>query len=314
MTLPEKRNAGDSKHQQQINAIIDHLGTGGIDSTAIHDNVAAEISAVTEKETPVAADLVLIEDSEASNAKKRVQLTNLPGIGTGSTAAEFVTTAAHASLSAEVVIPGLAGSADIAGAGAGSFVKEFDSSADTPTWTPSDPATVNADTTVKSHLYLRTTDNTQRFGFWDWAPSGVFDARMRVTGIGVAAYTGTPDIDVGLIISNSDNTVRLLTQAKWHAYAGPSFQLDAFTYAAAAWTQRGATWDFFPPPLCFRITRTGTDTITFYVSRVGLAGTWLLISSVAAFDITVAQIGVWFYAEASATDAGAAIDWIRASE
>jgi len=51
----------------------------GADSTAIHDNVAAEISAITEKLTPVAADLIVIEDSAAANAKKRVQVGNLPG-------------------------------------------------------------------------------------------------------------------------------------------------------------------------------------------------------------------------------------------
>lgn len=51
----------------------------GADSTAIHDNVSAEISVVTEKTTPISADLVLIEDSAASNAKKRVQVGNLPG-------------------------------------------------------------------------------------------------------------------------------------------------------------------------------------------------------------------------------------------
>lgn len=51
----------------------------GLDTTAIHDNVASEISAITEKVTPVFADLLLIEDSAASNAKKRVQIGNLPG-------------------------------------------------------------------------------------------------------------------------------------------------------------------------------------------------------------------------------------------
>lgn len=51
---------------------------GGIDSDAIHDNVASEISVITEKTTPVGADLLLIEDSGATNAKKRVQIANLP--------------------------------------------------------------------------------------------------------------------------------------------------------------------------------------------------------------------------------------------
>jgi hypothetical protein len=50
----------------------------GTDANAVHVNVSAEISGVTEKETPVSADLLLIEDSAATNAKKRVQVGNLP--------------------------------------------------------------------------------------------------------------------------------------------------------------------------------------------------------------------------------------------
>lgn len=58
---------------------VDGTGGGsGTDEDAIHDNVAGEIAAVTEKTTPVDADLLLIEDSEDSNNKKRVQLGNLP--------------------------------------------------------------------------------------------------------------------------------------------------------------------------------------------------------------------------------------------
>jgi len=53
----------------------------GADSTAIHDNISAEISAIAEKTTPVSADLLIIEDSAASNAKKKVQVGNLPGGG-----------------------------------------------------------------------------------------------------------------------------------------------------------------------------------------------------------------------------------------
>jgi hypothetical protein len=50
----------------------------GTDINAIHKNVAAEISTITEKTVPVAADLLVIEDSAASNAKKRLQVGNLP--------------------------------------------------------------------------------------------------------------------------------------------------------------------------------------------------------------------------------------------
>lgn len=67
----------------------------GADSTAIHDNVAAEISALTEKATPVNADLVIIEDSEDTNAKKKVQVGNLPG-GGDITSYVFITAATGA--------------------------------------------------------------------------------------------------------------------------------------------------------------------------------------------------------------------------
>ena len=54
-----------------------------LDATAIHDNVSAEISAVTEKTTPHDDDLLLIEDSQASNAKKKLKISNLPSSGSG---------------------------------------------------------------------------------------------------------------------------------------------------------------------------------------------------------------------------------------
>jgi hypothetical protein len=48
------------------------------DPDAVHDNASGEIAAVTAKATPVVGDLLLIEDSEASNAKKRITLGDLP--------------------------------------------------------------------------------------------------------------------------------------------------------------------------------------------------------------------------------------------
>lgn len=60
--------------------IIDEAGTGN-DPDAIHDNVSGEIAALTEKTTPLAADLILIEDSATANTKKKVQIGNLPGGG-----------------------------------------------------------------------------------------------------------------------------------------------------------------------------------------------------------------------------------------
>ena len=53
------------------------------DPTAIHDDVANEITAVTEKATPVSADVVLIEQA-SDGVKYKAQLGNLPGGGGGS--------------------------------------------------------------------------------------------------------------------------------------------------------------------------------------------------------------------------------------
>lgn len=56
-------------------------GGAGSDTTAIHDNVIGEISAVTSKGTPVSGDFLLIEDSAASDAKKSITIGTLPDDG-----------------------------------------------------------------------------------------------------------------------------------------------------------------------------------------------------------------------------------------
>lgn len=53
------------------------LSDNRTDANAIHKNVAAEISTITAKALPVRNDLFIIEDSEASNAKKRATLGSL---------------------------------------------------------------------------------------------------------------------------------------------------------------------------------------------------------------------------------------------
>jgi len=50
-----------------------------LDANAIHSDTAAEISAVTEKTAVVDADMALIEDSAASNAKKMIEVGDIVG-------------------------------------------------------------------------------------------------------------------------------------------------------------------------------------------------------------------------------------------
>ena len=66
---------------QEIAIILNNLILEASDPDAIHENVPGEINSITEKAVPVDADIVVIEDSEESNSKKRAQLINLPGGG-----------------------------------------------------------------------------------------------------------------------------------------------------------------------------------------------------------------------------------------
>jgi hypothetical protein len=59
------------------------FGDAATDGSAIHDNEANEISAITEKEEPVAGDLIIVEDSEDGYTKKSVDIANLPGGSSG---------------------------------------------------------------------------------------------------------------------------------------------------------------------------------------------------------------------------------------
>jgi len=63
-------------------ALYGHTHAGG-DSDAIHDNVSAEIQAIAAKSPPVGADIVIIEDSEATWAKKQVTLTDVVSLAAG---------------------------------------------------------------------------------------------------------------------------------------------------------------------------------------------------------------------------------------
>ena len=71
-------NSGTSEYENRAIVEADISDLNHDDTDAIHDNVAGEINAITEKVSPVDADLLLIEDSQDSNNKKKVQITNLP--------------------------------------------------------------------------------------------------------------------------------------------------------------------------------------------------------------------------------------------
>ncbi len=82
--------AGTTTHLLRQNAagVWGYVDPAGVDITAIHDNVASEISAITVKGTPAGADFILIEDSAAANIKKHVLISSLPFAATSHTHVE----------------------------------------------------------------------------------------------------------------------------------------------------------------------------------------------------------------------------------
>ena len=64
--------------EDSITVLVSSAAGPGSDTDAIHDNIAGEINSITEKATPVNADILIIEDSADSNNKKKVQVGNLP--------------------------------------------------------------------------------------------------------------------------------------------------------------------------------------------------------------------------------------------
>ena len=213
------------------------------------------------------------------------------------TTSEYLTTAADGTLSAEVVIPGLAGSPDIAGIGGAGTSEEYDTSTTGLTWTPSTPNTVDSDTTRKSHLYVKSTDTTERIGTKAWAPAGAFDARAKVS------HGGSNNSSLDVLITNSDNSSRALMLIQ---VEGTENNIKAYTFASSTYTQRGSSIPWLPGlPVYLRITRDGSNNVSFYCSGDGY--TWFPIDTGIAFTFTVANIG---YRSANAAHE-AFVDFLR---
>ncbi len=223
------------------------------------------------------------------------------------TTSTYVTTSSDAGLSAEVAIPGLQADANrlnILGGGSTSdgSHEEFDTNTDPLTWTGATPAVHDANTTVNSHYYIKCTTVTDTFGLESWSPAGAFDLRCKLT-------VGTEDTSNGynarFFVTDSGNSNRLMMQYGISNTQGTS--ITAFTFASSAYTQRGVTWLIGSNEVYLRITRDGSNNVSYYWSKNGIL--WLFVGTV-NFSLTVAKRGI-------GTNAGAtnafyiACDWIR---
>jgi hypothetical protein len=220
------------------------------------------------------------------------------GGGGAPTTVPYVTTASDGTLSAEVVIPGLAGSPDLAGAAGAGFAEEYDSGSSGLTWSTA-PTTEDVNTTAKSHLYLKaTTALSDALGYKSWSPAGDFDIRAKLE---VGHDTADAGRSFGLVVMNSANTVRLMLQFT----SGSGGQVQAYTYSGSyslvgSALAYGAFGDVY-----LRIVRI-SGTVYYFASRTGLA--WTLVAST-AFSITVARRG--FRLESQGATTHYYVDWWR---
>lgn len=211
----------------------------------------------------------------------------------------------------ESIPPGAAGSPDIAGVGGAGTSEEWGTSTTGLTWTPSNPTTVDSNTTIPNYLYVANqADATERFGLKDWSPgTGAFDARLGGVICASSATVAAVTSNFGFMIANSGNTDRLMIQIT-NTYNTHGAKVQAYTYTSSTYTQRGSDIAVgFGSPVYLRITRDASNNCSFYYSPNGVL--WQFIAT-QAFTLTVAKIGVRPVGNTTAVFQAAA-DWLRTS-
>lgn len=230
------------------------------------------------------------------------------GSGAGAGApddAKYVIAASHVDLTAEIVIPGVAGSADRSGIGGAGVSYEFDSGASPLTWSTA-VDTENVNSTIPSHLYVQDNANAETLGTFTWSPAGAFDIRMKVS-MGSEVGTSTAGPAIGLIVGDTAMNNRVMAMLLYDG-ATDSYGVDMYTYASSVYSLRGVRNVVRTNSVYLRITRDGSNNCSFYYSMDGL--TWLLVAT-QSFTFTAGKAGLRLHPANLTTTI--AIDWLRTS-
>jgi hypothetical protein len=198
----------------------------------------------------------------------------------------------------DIVIPGLAASADIAGAGGAGTSEEYDTSTTGLTWN-SAPDVCDSNTTIKSHLYIKTINSSEYLGWKAWSPAGAFDARAKLH---LAHITTDTYMDIALMVMNSDNSLRADAYFIRRGSTGV-FSIGAATYNGS-YSGQGSEEPVGTNFVYARLIRDGSNNFTFLWSSDGIL--WTQIATV-NFTLTVARIG---YRISDGAVIGA-VDWLR---
>jgi hypothetical protein len=246
-------------------------------------------------------------DSSANELTARINGSNVAlgagGGGGAPTTSEYITSASDGGLSNEVVIPGLAGHADRAGIGGAGVAYEFDSGASPLTWSAAVDSE-DVDTTFPSHLYVVDNGAAETLGTFAYAPAGAFDLRCKLS-MGMDAIVA--GAGASLIVGDSamNNRCRL-SLALDTSLTPDAAVINAHTYAASTYTQRGASVQAGGNNAYLRITRDGSNNNSFYWSTDGI--TWVFIAT-QSLTYTAAKAGISLIL--GSQNVRVAVDWIR---
>lgn len=236
-----------------------------------------------------------------------------PAGGGAPTTTPYVTTAVDAGLSAEIVIPGLAGSPDIAAGGADD--DEFDqNTSGTPSgWTSMGSPTAMDTNTAKSHLHIQhnaDAASSLRGVYKAYTPSFPFTVTAKVTGanamrgsfnaFGLYVAEASPGKLAG--IEHICNTAAI-------AWPRLVFRRLYSTSPTAPSSETRLDWRDAKDPVYLRIVATDADTLAFKFSYDGLV--WITVESAYDPNFTIGAIALAISSESATYGMEAFFDWVR---
>lgn len=236
-----------------------------------------------------------------------------PAGGGAPTTTPYVTTASDAGLSAEVAIPGLAGDLcrkgviNAAGTAAATS-QEWDSATTGLTWAITTPGAVDANTTIPSHLYARTTAAANHWGYIGFTP-GSSDFDVIMGGFEMAFDAGpSTAIYAGMMVGDTAgaNGVMILLNTNTGA-----FRVECYTRTSNSNAGAGSTIVVGINSGFFRINKTSTT----YTCSWSIDGKlWQVAYAGTGPSMTIGGVGFWINSINSAGNGTrVAADFIRTS-
>lgn len=241
------------------------------------------------------------------------------GGGSGApTTAKYVTTATDGTLSAEIVIPGLAGSPDVMPASPDADDDEFD------TTDTSDPMAgwttlgtldgLNINSHTLSHLYLKknATSSTRVDGIYK-ARTPPFTVTARLSAHTIRADYSRAGIFIGAASPGDIETIAYIHVSNSSAYQGEVLDMASptsytATIAASSLVLINYTYGRWLPVYLRIVVASSTD-VTYQISLDGVF--WSSVVANRNPGFTVGSAGLFLNPQNASTDVEAVFDWIR---